>query len=174
MSRRHVSHNDFSGRRFEMRARLPHRALHYNIGQVIQKTISTRWLTLLLTAVVVVVAAGCGSTTATNSTSVDGPVATNPDANYPSAATANSWSAKYASITVGMPRTEVNGLMGTNPTASHPDQDSWSAFQYDYTVFYDSYGKVTQKQDNAANMRQYERVMQCIAKTNSPNCIETK
>ncbi len=52
--------------------------------------------------------------------------------------TADGWAASWCGLRVGMTRAEVRRVMG-EPTSTHAgesSQDSWSAYQWSFTVFY--------------------------------------
>jgi hypothetical protein len=71
-----------------------------------------------------------------------------------SRATAESWAANWCKLNYGEMRAMVQATMGpptgTFPASTGLDQDQWSAYQYNFTVFYTNDAQITNEGDQTA------------------------
>lgn len=86
----------------------------------------------------------------------------------PSAAVVGGWPHKWCDVVdASLDRQQVVQIMGA-PTASHASQDSWDAFGYDFTAFYDEAGNVSQLDTSDIDLSEEQR-----AKL-TPACMEVR
>lgn len=122
---------------------------------------------LLVPLAALALLAGCGGNAKPASSSIDPDTGQNLSEPYqPSMAQVRNWPAAWCNLHVGMSRQDTRKPMGS-PTETFPDQDSWDAFGYSFTAFYDEYGSIRQLDYNTLGISAAQKARIPCADTRS-------